>query len=88
MGRIGAETVLALLDGADPSSLVLPAALPTPLQVDWRQLQRWGIPDSAVPADTIVHFRQPTLWEAHREQVLVGVVVMLLQAGLILALLF
>jgi signal transduction histidine kinase len=87
MGRIAAETVLALLDGAAPSALIPPAVLPVPLEVDWRQLRRWGIPDSALPAGTIVRFRQPTLWEAHRYEVVAGVVVMLLQAGLIVALL-
>lgn len=87
MGRVGAQTAIALLEGAAPSSLQQ-AALPAPLQVDWRQVQRWGIPGRAVPADAIVHFRAPTLWEAYRDHVLVGGVVMLLQAGLIVALLF
>ncbi len=83
----GAETAIELLDGASPASLTLPAAMPTPLQVDWRQLQRWGISPQAVPADAIVHFKEPTLWEAYRQQVITAGVVMLLQAGLIVALL-
>lgn len=87
MGRIGAETVVQLLDGADPSTLRPPAAVPMPLLLDHRQLRRWGIPDQAVPADAIVQFRAPSLWEARRSQVLVGAAVMLLQAGLIVALL-
>jgi C4-dicarboxylate-specific signal transduction histidine kinase len=87
MGGVAAQTVIQLLRGAEPSAVDAPAALPTPLQLDWRQLRRWDIPDSAVPADAIVQFRTPTLWEAHRNQVLLGLVVMLLQAGLIAALL-
>ena len=87
MGRLGAQTVIALLDGASPVSLKLPAAMPAPLQVDWRQLQRWGISPQAVPVDAIVHFKEPTLWEAYRRQVITAGVVMLLQAGLIVALL-
>jgi C4-dicarboxylate-specific signal transduction histidine kinase len=86
-GRLGAQTALALLEGASPTSLTLPASMPTPLQVDWRQLRRWGIAPQAVPADAIVQFRDPTLWEAYRKQVLIGSAVMLLQAGLIIALL-
>jgi C4-dicarboxylate-specific signal transduction histidine kinase len=88
MGSLGAETAIALIEGATPASLTLPASMPTPLQVDWRQLQRWGISPHAVPADAIQWFREPTLWEAYRNQVLLGVVVMMLQAGLIVALLF
>ena len=87
IGRLAAETAIELLDGASPASLTPPAAMPTPLHVDWRQLQRWGISPQAVPVDAIVHFREPTLWEAYRRQVLIAGVVMLLQAGLIVALL-
>jgi len=32
-------------------------------QVDWRQLRRWGISDSRVPAGTLVQFRLPTVWD-------------------------
>jgi signal transduction histidine kinase len=85
--RLGAQTALALLEGTSPASLTVPASIPTPLQVDWRQLQRWGISPAAVPADAIVYFKAPTLWEAYRNQVLIGCAVMLLQAGLIVALL-
>jgi C4-dicarboxylate-specific signal transduction histidine kinase len=88
MGRLGAETAIELLDGAAAKSLVLPAAMPTPMNIDWRQLRRWGISPQAVPADAIVQFREPTLWESYRNQVLIGSAVMLLQAGLIVALLF
>ena len=87
IGRLAAETAIELLDGAFPASLTPPAAMPTPLHVDWRQLQRWGISPQAVPADAIVHFKEPTLWEAYRQQVITAGVVMLLQAGLIIALL-
>ena len=87
IGRLAAETAIELLDGASPASLTPPAAMPTPLHVDWRQLQRWGISPQAVPADAIVHFKEPTLWEAYRQQVITAGVVMLLQAGLIVALL-
>ena len=87
MGRLAAQAVIDLLQGTEPAALNAPAALPTPLQLDWRAMQRWGIPDSAVPADAIVQFRKPTLWETNRDQVLLGIVIMLLQAGLIVALL-
>ncbi len=58
-GRHAAQTALALLDGASATSLALPASMPAPLQVDWRELRRWGIDPQAVPADAIVHFRNP-----------------------------
>ena len=37
----------------------------TPLVVDWRQLERWGLSQRSVPPDTEVLFRTPTAWERH-----------------------
>jgi C4-dicarboxylate-specific signal transduction histidine kinase len=88
IGLVGAQAAIALLDGADPATVARLKVMPTSLQLDWRQLQRWGIPDKAVPADAIVHFREPSLWQAHRELVLLGIAVMLTQSALIVALLF
>ncbi len=87
IGRRGAEIVIELLDGAEPASLALPPAMPTVLHVDWRQLQRWGIDPRTLPDDAVVQFRAPTFWEAYGHWVVVAGAVMLLQAGLIAALL-
>ena len=83
----GAEIVLALLEGAAPASLALPAVMPTALHVDWRQLRRWRIDPQTLPGDAVVQFRTPSLWESYREWVLLAGVVLLLQAGFIAALL-
>ena len=87
MGHRGADIVLALLDGAAPASLALPAVMPTALHVDWRQLQRWGIDPKTLPGDAVVQFRTPSLWESYGRWVLLAGVVVLLQAGFIAALL-
>ena len=87
MGHRGADIVLALLDGAAPASLALPAVMPTALHVDWRQLQRWGIDPKTLPGDAVVQFRMPSLWESYGRWVLLAGVVVLLQAGFIAALL-
>jgi C4-dicarboxylate-specific signal transduction histidine kinase len=87
IGRRGAEIVLELLDGAAPASLSLPAVMPATWTVDWRQLKRWGIDPRTLPADAVVQFREPTFWEAYGHWVAVASAVMLLQAGLIAALL-
>jgi signal transduction histidine kinase len=88
MGRQGGEIVNALLGGTAPASLSLPKAMPTALNLDWRQVQRWGIDERSVPDDAVVHFREPTLWQAHRWELLVAAAVFLLQAGLIGLLVF
>ncbi|WP_186408331.1 sensor histidine kinase [Candidatus Accumulibacter aalborgensis] len=88
MGRQAGEIVNALLDGAAPAALRLPEIMPTTLNVDWRQVRRWGIDETAIPGDAIVHFREPGLWEEHHNELIAGAIVFLLQAALIAWLLF
>ncbi len=57
-------------------------------QVDWRQLRRWNIPESRLPANTLVLYRQPTVWERYEKLVLAGIVLIVLQALLIIGLLW
>jgi signal transduction histidine kinase len=87
MGRQAGQTAAALLDGTPPASLRVPDVTPSVLNIDWRQVDRWGFDASAVPADATVHFREPSLLEAHRIEVVFAFVVFLLQAALITGLL-
>lgn len=88
MGRRAGETANALLAGVAPAVLSVPTVTPTQFRVDWRQATRWGVRERDVPADTILEFKVPSFWEAHRNEVIVTVAVILLQAALIAALLF
>jgi PAS domain S-box-containing protein len=58
------------------------------VQVDWRQLQRWQIGESAVPPGALILYRQPTLWERYRNYVLAAAVLILIQALAIAGLLW
>jgi PAS domain S-box-containing protein len=55
-------------------------------EVDWRELRRWNIPESALPPGTRVSFREPTLWEQGRKYFLTGISVIAVQALLIFTL--
>ncbi len=55
--------------------------------VDWRQLQRWGFSEAALPSGTQVLFRTPTFWEKNRFLILVTAAVILAQLVLIVLLL-
>ena len=83
IGRQAGQVVSELLAGADPRSLRLPEAVPQALNVDWRQVRRWGIDESAIPRDAVVHFKAPTLLEAYRHEAIAAAGVLALQAGLI-----
>jgi signal transduction histidine kinase len=56
-------------------------------QVDWRQLQRWGISTTRIPPDTLIKFREADGWNRYRGYILVGVILLLAQSALIAGLL-
>src|SRR3954469_18952579 len=56
-------------------------------QIDWRQLHRWGLRESAVPAGAVVLFREPSLWERYRSYVVIALVLVIAQTALIAGLL-
>ena len=56
-------------------------------QVDWRQLQRWGISEARVPAGTQVKFRVPTVWDRYKFYVFGAIALVLAQSMLIAGLL-
>jgi len=87
IGRQAGSLVAKLLQGTAPASLERPVMAPVALQVDWRQVRRFGIDEHAFPPDAVVHFREPTFWAQYREVALIGTAVILLQAALITALL-
>jgi C4-dicarboxylate-specific signal transduction histidine kinase len=87
-GRQAAAAVVSLLDGTPPDALSLPAKTPARLQVDWRQVQRWGIAEDRIPSDAIIQFRTPTFWEAYGYIVLIAAAIIALQTALIAALLY
>jgi signal transduction histidine kinase len=56
-------------------------------QVDWRQLRRWGISESRVPAGTLVHFKELSAWERYRPYILGTAAIIFAQTILIAGLL-
>jgi signal transduction histidine kinase len=55
---------------------------------DARQLKRWGLSESALPAGTALSFKQPDMWQQHRQLILGVIAVVALQAAVITGLLF
>jgi signal transduction histidine kinase len=82
-GIRAAQIVNELLAGTPTSALRLPDAMPTTLNVDWRQMRRWGIDGKELPPGTVVHFKVPTFLDEHGGTVAIATVGFLLQAGLI-----
>jgi signal transduction histidine kinase len=87
LARRTAEIASRILDGELPSRLRVPAQLPGPPQFDWRELKRWGIPESRLPSGSVVKYRSPTLWAEHKFTVLTSAGALVFQMLLITLLL-
>jgi hypothetical protein len=62
---------------------ITPIGFATP-KFDWREMQRWGISESRLPAGSEIYFRDPTAWEQYRPQILAVSAAMLVQAAFII----
>jgi signal transduction histidine kinase len=82
-GRQAALAVNDHLHGTRLAQAPAARAMPNALSVDWRQVRRWAIDERAIPDNAVVHYREPSLWDAHRSEVLLALAVVLVQAGLI-----
>ena len=63
LARNTADVAIRLLNGAPPGSINVPPQRPGQPIFDWRELQRWGIPESRLPPGSVVRYRAPSLWQ-------------------------
>lgn len=61
-GRIATRIVFELLDGKKPSETPISTA-PSVYMFDWKEMRRWKLKESALPAGSVVYFRQLSFWE-------------------------
>ena len=84
IGVQSARVAVRILNG-EPASAIPPwvGSADRP-QYDWRELRRWDIPESRLPAGSIVRFREPTFWQQYSGRVII--VLSILLGGLMLIL--
>jgi signal transduction histidine kinase len=87
LGRKAAGVAIRILAGERPASIQPMFLGPTKPVYDWRELQRWGVGESRLPSGSEVRFRRPSLWEDEKEKILLVFGIVVLQSGLIGALL-
>jgi len=83
-----AETAARVLSGERPENLPVVDGSNFETQVDWRQLRRWHIPESALPPGSVILNREPSVWESYRKYILAVIAVIVSQALLIAGLLW
>ena len=86
-GVAAADLALEILSGKSTAELDRFTRSLHQYHADARQLERWGLSAKALPDDTVVSFRQPTVWDEHRNLVVATIFVIILQAGLVTGLL-
>ena len=74
-GKIMGRDALEILGGKPPQEIPIVQG-PNLYLFDSRELQRWNLDESRLPAGSTVLFRQPTVWEKNRRTLLIGLLVL------------
>ena len=82
-GRLLGMEALARLQRPSNEVIQVPLRKYTTLAFDDRQLARWRIPESRLPAGAEIRFREPSLWRDHRSAVIATAAFTLVQSVLI-----
>ena len=83
-----ASVALRVFRGERPEEIGVTEAIGQGFVFDWRQLRRWQLPESLLPAGSDVRFRPASPWDLYRRQILADLAVVVLQAALVVGLLF
>jgi PAS domain S-box-containing protein len=86
--RLTGEVVGRVLNGEPADDIPIVNDSGIQVRVDWRQLHRWHIPESALPPGTVILYRPPSIWETYRGYMIVAIVVMAALLVLIMGLLW
>jgi signal transduction histidine kinase/ABC-type uncharacterized transport system substrate-binding protein len=87
LGHVAAGVALRILGGESPGRIKTPVQVPGSPVFDWRELERWNVGAGQLPAGSIVHFREPGVWQRYKWVIVVTASVLLAQTFLIAALL-
>ncbi len=87
VSREAVKAALEILRGEAPSGLRLPPIGSGAPVFDARELARWRIDESRLPAGSTILFRQPTFWQAYKGRVIGIAALCLGEASLIFMLL-
>ncbi len=88
VARNTASVANRILRGEPLASLGVPPQTAGQPIFDWRELQRWRIPETRLPRGSVVQFRAPSAWDEHRSGILSAIGVLALQSLLIAWLLY
>jgi signal transduction histidine kinase len=86
-GRETVSVAARLLSGERATEIRMPSIELGKPEFDWRELKRWNIRESDLPPGSTILFREPSVWEQYRWQIISITAILLLEAALIVMLL-
>ena len=86
IGREAAQLVARVLKQGNAGGIPAVETVGATPIFDWRQLRRWGLRKSQLPPGSLVRFEPPSFWRQHLALVVTTSGLILLQSGLIIAL--
>ena len=86
-GKIAARDIVEILGGKPPRDIPIVHA-PSIYLFDWRELQRWKLDESKLPAGSTILFREPSVWQQYKRTLLSGLLIIVSLGLLIVYLLF
>jgi PAS domain S-box-containing protein len=87
VGIAAADLALDIMAGKNPATLGPRANSGQIWRVDYRAMQRWNLRESNLPPGSVVLFKQPGLWDQHRNFILGTMLIVALQSCVVAALL-
>lgn len=86
-GRMAGEMAVRILQGEAPSDIPFTGLDVNRYAFDHRQLIRWRIPERDLPGDSIILFREPTIWQRYGAYLATGLAALSIQMLMIVGLL-
>ena len=74
---LNGEIVARVLSGERPENIPVADDSDLQIRVNWVAMRRWHIPESALPAGSVILFRPPSLWEQYQRYVVAVAVVII-----------
>ena len=86
-GKDAATIGLRVLRGESPANILIREVRDNQNMFDARQLDRWRLDDRLLPADSVIMFREPSVWDRYRPYIVGAVALVSVQTALIVGLL-
>lgn len=87
-GRKAGEIGLRILNGENPSDVPSSSEGTILNMFDWRQLKRWGIPESNLPEGSIIRYKELSVWLLYKWYTIGGISITLVQGIFLILLTF